>query len=487
MDKVSVQRDLSELSSQVGDIDQRAAQRLQELRNALDNMTQAKTWAGMDLYLVISPDSIAGQYEELYRSQRGGPGLFIKFLEGLRNVSIFLPIMITWYGVSQATSAYHQLLSQCLKSCPDQVQQPFLYLWEQGFGGGLPNIFRLSNIGLIDAAILALIFAATLYISIVSGNSNRQAEIAEQNIHGQALALRSRLSNVLADTTFLLRSQSSLIVSPVDKLDDIARAIVQMSQDILGQFNLLKDSFTTVADEMKHQFTTTQNATQEMLRQIGTISSMIGAFQLAIDQFKTAGETVSDRLAALVQPIERLTTDQQKLLDRVNESADHLKDSADHLDSLRNDQKDWGEKIANTLEQQEDVLGNFDTIIQTLSALEGQLTHFLSKLGEERDAQEQQALQIAAASDSFREALDYTRDEATQIRSIAVDMGDFVNMLARLSSSSSMNVAGIVAGYEQAAQTIDQGASALGETATIIFDAAQELKSAVTAFKAAIP
>ncbi|HXR66370.1 MAG TPA: hypothetical protein VN729_10625, partial [Ktedonobacteraceae bacterium] len=217
---------------------------------------------------------------------------------------------------------------------------------------------------------------------------------------------------------------------------------------------------------------------------IGTISVMIGTFQLAIDQFKLASETVGDRLAKLVKPIEELTAEQQSVLNKVNESADHLKDSANHLDAIREDQKDWGEKIANTLEQQDDVVGKLDTITNALSTLERGLDAFLIKLGEGYDAQEQQAIQIAAASHSFSEALDYTRDEAVQIRSVAVDMGDVVNMLARLSGSSGLDIAN---GFEQASQTIEQSASALKETAIVVFDAAQELKSAAAAFKTTIP
>lgn len=487
MDKAILQQHLQNLSNRILELDQRAAQRLQELSNALDSITLARTWAGIDLHHVINPDAIAEQYEQLYQPEKSGPGQTARFLEGMRNVLIFLPIVITWLGVSQATNAYHRLLSQCLKACQEQVQQPFLYLWEQGFGGGFPDFLRLSNIGLIDAGILALIFLATFYLSVASARSNRRDERIEQRNRGQALALRAELLNTLADTTLQLHSQSASMVAPIDKLDDVAKAIVQMSRDILQQFDQLKASFTAVTDEMKRQFTTSQDATAEMVRQIGTISTMIQDFQLALDHFKTASERASDRLADLVRPIEQLTQNQHSLLDRVNESADHLKNTALLLDAMRTDQKDWGEKIANTLEQQDDVIGKLDTIANTFSRLEKDLDNFLVKLGEEREAQEQQALQIAGASRGFAEALDYTRDEATQIRSIAVDMNGVVNDIARLSSSSSMDITGIVSSYTQAAQTVNQSAVALKETAMVVTDAALELKSAVTAFKATIP
>jgi uncharacterized coiled-coil DUF342 family protein len=487
MDKAILQKHLQNLSNTILGLDQRAAQRLQDLSRALDDTTQARTWTSIDLQQVINPDVLAEQYAQLYRPEKSGPGQAARFLEGMRNVLIFLPIVITWLGVSQATNAYHQLISQCIKTCKDQVQQPFLYLWEQGFGGGFPDFLRLSNIGLIDAGILALIFLATFYLSIVSARSNYRDERAEQQNRGQALALRAELLNALADATLFLHKESASIVAPIDKLDDVAKHIVKMSSDILNQFDQLKASFTTVADEMRRQFTTSQDATAEMLRQIGTISTMIHDFQVALDLFKTASEKASERLADLVHPIEQLTLNQHSLLDRVNESADHLKHTAQALDSMRSDQKDWGEKIANTLEQQDDVIGKLDTIANTFSTLEKDLASFLVKLGEEREAQEQQALQIAGASRGFAEALAYTRDEATQIRSIAVDTRDVVNMMARLSGTSGMDMSSIFSSYGQAALTINQSANALKETAMVVTDAALELKSAVAAFKATIP
>ena len=484
IDTSAVQNDLNDLAGRVGPLDPRAAQRLQDLSVALDDLTQARAWAGVDLCRLINPDAIAEHYELVYRPASSGPGCFARVLEAGRNILIFLPIAITWLAIARATDAYHQLLNKCLQICPNQVQQPFLYLWEQGFGGGFPDLLRLSNVGLIDAGILALILLATLYVSAATAQSNRQQEQQEQTAHAQAQMLRADLINSLADATLLLRDQASPIVSPIDKLDDVARAIVQMSRDILGQFSSLKDSLKDVAGQMASQFRITQDATNQLLNQVGDMHAIIGTFQRAIDQFQRAGESVSDRLSDLVKPIEELTTKQGALLNRVNDSADYLKDSATHLENFRTDQKKWGDQIADTLGQQDDVVGKMDSIANTLSNLGDHLDDFLVKLQEEREAQEQQAEQIAEASRSFSEALDYTRDEAKEIRNVALDMSNVYKELSRLSSSSGMNVSAIVDSFATAAQTIDQSAHNLNETAISILQAAEDLREAINEFKA---
>lgn len=484
IDTSSVQNDLNDLVSRVGPVDQRAARRIQNLSVALGNIVQARVWGNIDLVQVINPDAIADRYEWLNQPAHSGPGSLSRILEAGRNVLIFLPIAVTWLAISQATSAYHQLLSLCLQKCPNQVQQPFLYLWEQGFGGGFPDMLRLSNVGLIDAGILALILLATLYVSAATGQSNRWQEQQEQYVRATAQTLRLDLINTLADASLLLHDQASPIVSPTTRLDDVARAIVQMSNDILNQFGNLKTSLADVANQMALQFRTTEAATQRLISQIGDINTIMSMLQAAITQFQTAGEAVSDRLTNLVRPIEDLTRQQGQLLNRVNDSADHLKDSAAHLENLRTDQQKWTDRIADTLAQQDDVIGKLDSIANTLSNLGGHLDDFLQTLREESEAQERQADHIAEASRSFSEALDYTRVEASQIRSVAVDMSNVVTLMGRFSNSSGTDVSAVLDGYTAAAQTVNQSANTLNETAIAIFRAAQELKDAVAEFRA---
>lgn len=47
------------------------------------------------------------------------------FLDVARNVLVFAPIAVTWYGLATATDAYAKLLAQQ----PDLMSRPFLLLW----------------------------------------------------------------------------------------------------------------------------------------------------------------------------------------------------------------------------------------------------------------------------------------------------------------------------------------------------------------------
>src|SRR2546427_10784422 len=70
----------------------------------------------------VDPRAIA----EVLTSKRSGIcGIF----EVARNVLVFAPIAVTWFGLSRATDAYATELAPK----PEPTSKPFLLLWEQGF------------------------------------------------------------------------------------------------------------------------------------------------------------------------------------------------------------------------------------------------------------------------------------------------------------------------------------------------------------------
>ena len=106
----------------------------------------------------------------------GGHSRVWAVLEVLRNVLVFAPIAVTWLGLSLAAGAYAQMLA----ARPELVSQPFLLLWEQGFGGRL--LFNFGTLALIDASLIGVLIALSF-----------------------ALHLRSELRDVSFQTSVLLK------------------------------------------------------------------------------------------------------------------------------------------------------------------------------------------------------------------------------------------------------------------------------------------
>src|SRR5438552_12040867 len=102
----------------------------------------------------VDPQAIA----EVLTSKRSWIwGIF----EVARNVLVFAPIMVTWFGLSRATDAYATELA----AKPDLASKPFLLLWEQGFGGA-PGVLTFSTVAIIDATLIGLLILLSLMIHV---------------------------------------------------------------------------------------------------------------------------------------------------------------------------------------------------------------------------------------------------------------------------------------------------------------------------------
>jgi len=116
------------------------------------------------------------------------------FLEVARNVLVFAPIAVTWYGLSTSTSAYAALLAQR----PELADRPFLLLWEQGFMG-VGNSIVFSTLAAIDASLIGLLIVISLAIHL-------RADVRDQSTRAATLLKESQIRATLAHATSVASS-----------------------------------------------------------------------------------------------------------------------------------------------------------------------------------------------------------------------------------------------------------------------------------------
>jgi hypothetical protein len=79
----------------------------------------------------------------------------------LRNSLVFLPVALTWFAISKATSAFALYTSDNSLSVVN-----FLDFWENGYGV-LASRWALSNVATLDFEIILLIIALTIAITFL--------------------------------------------------------------------------------------------------------------------------------------------------------------------------------------------------------------------------------------------------------------------------------------------------------------------------------
>lgn len=121
-------------------------------------------------------------------------------LEVARNVLVFAPIAVTWFGLSTATDAYAKLLDVR----PELVTKPFLLLWQ----AGLPGTMHFSTLALIDALLIGILIVLSLFIHVRSDMQDattrtrvllRESEIRALVAHATSAAAPSVVGDDAAD------------------------------------------------------------------------------------------------------------------------------------------------------------------------------------------------------------------------------------------------------------------------------------------------
>jgi hypothetical protein len=105
-------------------------------------------------------------------------------LEVIRNVLVFAPIAVTWFGLSIAATAYAQLLG----ARPDLISRPFLLLWQEGFNGTV--VLNFSALAITDASLIGVLIVLSLALHI-------RSEVRDAQVRTKALLKESEIRALL--------------------------------------------------------------------------------------------------------------------------------------------------------------------------------------------------------------------------------------------------------------------------------------------------
>ena len=111
-------------------------------------------------------------------------------LEVIRNVLVFAPIAVTWFGLSIAATAYAQLLG----ARPDLISRPFLLLWQEGFNGTVALNF--STLAITDASLIGVLIVLSLALHI-------RTEVRDAQVRTKALLKESEIRALLGHVSSL--------------------------------------------------------------------------------------------------------------------------------------------------------------------------------------------------------------------------------------------------------------------------------------------
>ncbi|MCO5215858.1 MAG: hypothetical protein M9950_06845 [Thermomicrobiales bacterium] len=326
-----IARQISDIASLLEGVDQRSADRLDELANAVTSTNGRQRWSDVDLRRAFNTDRLAHAYA--VKHEGGYAPKSIEVADKLRNVLVLVPILLTWWALGSAVSNY----ASYMKANPESAT-PFLVLWEQGFDGRAAWFApSLSHVAFVDAILIGVIIIITFY-------THGRREEQEDNIADTASLFQAEMDNALAEASVLLATdRSSRPVRLADAVERMADSFEESSGALLNQLQVEHDRMELMASRREREvtdfgsFATSMRAgAEEMQRVLASLRDVARGLDasiadMATDMAKSAEQQRSLLLA--VNNLERLTSsaiqNDQAATRQIGQTAARLSETAE--------------------------------------------------------------------------------------------------------------------------------------------------------------
>ena len=181
------------------------------LNSAVSNRKNLPMWASLDP-LEYLPHAKVQSNPRLH--------LMILIMTIARNALVFLPVALTWFAISKATSAFAVYTTNNTLQVVN-----FLDFWENGYGV-LSKTWSLSSVATLDFLIILVIISLTIAITLVEKRTKRirDAEIEELD--------EDRIRLAINISTYLFTQQKVTNVTMNQSLAKALRDILNSTESL---------------------------------------------------------------------------------------------------------------------------------------------------------------------------------------------------------------------------------------------------------------
>lgn len=317
----SLSEQIQIFSDEIKDIDPATSERLADIGRAFD---KGEFWINLDLDRLFNISSFI-EKTTTYYSKRGWRRIVIPVMEISRNLLVLLPIIITWNGLRNASTAYREVIA----SNPDLISRPFLLQWQEGFPGY--NISTFSEIAFWDAFTIIFVLLLTFLVLFLNTLFSEKAE-------EKANSLGNRLQNLLWQT---MKEVKPLLARQVSKADTRSVILIERMEKVIAGFESHNQGFEKLLERQQLEMNNLINARNKELQNlqgfiitfekaVAGLSAFSTQFLGILEDIKSANRTTSDSFAKL------------------NELANQIKQLEVQISQLNAAIIDWGQKQQRT-------------------------------------------------------------------------------------------------------------------------------------------
>lgn len=319
-------------ATSLDDIDARASSRLRTLAQALRSETGRQSWSDVDLHRVFDSNRLSHAYA--VRREGGYAPRSIEVADKVRNVLVLMPILLTFAALSEAVADY----AQYLEENPEESGQPFLLLWQQGFGGETSWLSpTFSTVAITAAAIITVVVLLTLF-------THGRREAREDAISDTSAAFHADFDNVLSEATVVLGTdRSARPIELTQSVERLAERFERSSQELLSQLQVEHDRLDNVATQRERETAdfgafakSMRSGSEEMHRLLVDLRQVSSGLERSLSDLSSELAVSSDQQRTLlnaVTSLERQTSSaiqsDQAMSRQLAQTANVLSEAAD--------------------------------------------------------------------------------------------------------------------------------------------------------------
>ena len=446
--------------------------RLEQLAN--DILEKPDKWLSVDVYKTFDPAILVGN-SQTYHQKRAW---WINLIEIIRNALVLVPILFTWFALSNASISY----VEAIKADPSLAEQPFLIQWEDGFAGNITNIFgytlTFSNVALLDSALIFLIILLTVIVMFL-GNYH------VEQVNRQVLELEAELQNLLWRINNILNEYRQTEIIDSEKrsrnlLNGIAEFVAEFQAhshelenniamenqrlSVLAEFrqkeiddlqrfssdlkNITKD-FTPFGQSLLNTLQEFKGITHSFTNEFASFSesqiSLAGSIQsiqshlAGLEKVITQLQQIQDRvISELLNSIQLNTIQSQELTQQVNRLSAVAREMGESQTSLQNtlsDEITANDKWVGSIHQS---MGQVTTIVQAIDQFQQKLnssTDQFIALSQTNETIASNLQNLAKEILNLRSAIDVDRKTNETLANSVLDIARKLSSLERPISS----------------------------------------------------
>ncbi|QEV20940.1 hypothetical protein [Streptomyces alboniger] len=351
---------------------------LTALHRDMGTMTRLDSWAEVDLVQTyVRPESVRTPPERT-------SGRRDRLLEAALGVLVFIPLLITWFGLREAVRAYGELADED----PKQATRPFLQLWQTGFGGHLSSLGRFENVALMAVLLIALLVGLSVWHARVRVRAERDDAEREEE-REQVLA---QLASVLTRAQMLLAPYRS--ATPQQFIAELRQAAKEMG-DVAAKAEQSHKALSGATASVGHATDALKNAALSLTKEVPKLGAAADRIDTTLrdgaaatakagranalaargiaDHVKAAGDTVEASLKALVAAQQTLVTKSESVAKATELASQALVSSTgrtgDAVDGMREATERWDAAAAHWQDAAARLDARMDTLATALPSL----------------------------------------------------------------------------------------------------------------------